>query len=1181
MRFTVKKSVYLILGLFMTLTVHAQAADDPVTLNVKRQSVVEILKELEKQSSYKFMFHDEDLLRLGQKDINVRNVPLAAVLDECLKGSDISYRVTDNQIVFMRNSRQQPQARRTITGTVVNAAGKPVAGASVVIQGSYTGTSTDAQGKFSLSIPGQGQTVLNVTFIGYKSEKVAVGTQSELKITLHEEAMEIGNVVVTGYGTYSSGEMVGAYDVLKAEDILITGESTIDQMLQGQVAGMSVLNTTGKVGGAPKIRIRGTSTILGNAEPLWVVDGVIQTNPLPLPDDASPIYDELESMRETAGNAISWLNPADIETITVLKDASATAIYGSKASNGVIVITTKKAKEPGLSISYGGNFTVGQKPNYRLYDLMNSQELMVFAQQVWEDRDSYNQEILPIGYGGLIQRLNKKEITREEFEKEFRKMENMNTDWFDILYRNSFNQSHNLSISSMGEKLSSRFSVGMNNQSGGTRGGDNLKSYTAHSNTTFRLDDRLIVDFNLSASYRETDNFFSGVSPYDYAMTTARTIPAYNDDGTFFYHEKLGTVSSYSIPNKSTYNYNILNEIDNTGTKTIGSTLQASMNLRMKLINNLELQAMGSYQIGNQKIKSWATQYSHYITNIRGYESGEVLPDSPEQHASALPFGGLLQTDEALTRSYSFRTALLYHRTFSQDHRLTVNLGFEMQSNNLDGNTNARYGYLYFRGETFAAVPTSVIKMPTITFANSWDLHEDMKNAAKITTTKNNTVSEYLTAVYGFKERYVVNFNARLDASNRFGQDNNKKFNPSWSVGAKWRIGNEPFMDWASSWYDMFDISFAYGWRGNAVEAVSPYLIARDGGLNTNFQQYILDLQSLPYPNLGWEKTEDWNLGLSFMFFGGKIAASMNAYGQISHVLSSREVPLEYGVANAYIDGTTMRNSGYEFTVSFSPVRTKDFTWSLSVNSGYHRNKIENNQRVNSRQDYLTGSAIVSGERFGTFWAYAFDGLRPDNGAPMFKYMDIEKTSNDLDYLVKAGCIEPNFSGGLNTMIRYKNVFLRATFALSFGSQQILPEVYPLYGAPSPEKNAPRYMLDRWRKSGDEDHTDIPAIPTGYTNGRMQMLPTATILTEYIYKMYNQSDVRVADTDFIRCRQLALQYDLPRKVSDLVHLRRISFSASMSNPFFIAFDKKWEGRDPETADWPARKSISFSLSLNF
>ena len=365
------------------------------------------------------------------------------------------------------------------------------------------------------------------------------------------------------------------------------------------------------------------------------------------------------------------------------------------------------------------------------------------------------------------------------------------------------------------------------------------------------------------------------------------------------------------------------------------------------------------------------------------------------------------------------------------------------------------------------------------------------------------------------------------------------------------------------------------------MEAVSPYLIAKDGGLNKYFQQYTLKMVSLPYPDLGWEKTEDWNLGVDFSFFQGRMSAGLSWYNKISHVLASREVPIENGVANAYVDGTTMKNSGYELAVSVTPVRTKDFTWSLSFNTSKVRNTVRNNQRENTRDDYLNGTAIVSGEKYGTFYGFAFNGLDPANGRPTFKNMDIDVTENDLDYLVKIGCMEPDISGGLNTSLRYKRLVLRASFAMSFGAQALLPDFFATAGAPRPEQNAPRYLFKRWRKPGDEKITNIPSIPAGNPNEINIQLPVEGYVAMSPYAMYNQSDLRVADTDFIRCRQISLQYDLPDAWVNKIGVRRASVNASLANPFFIAFDKAWEGRDPETANWPARRTVSCSLTLNF
>ena len=1183
------KKSFLVMRLTFLLTVMLSvstwatgvAQEAKVSLRMEDASLEEIILELREQTGVRFFYSIDKIKAFSHLSVDAEDENLRDVLDRLLEGTGLTYTLLDDVVVIKDAAAvvAADSIRKTvIKGRVKDEKKQPLPGVTVLVKGLSLGTATNADGSYSMTLPGMDSLTLVFSFVGYETQEIKYDGQDSINVVLKETSLEMEDVIVTGYATIDRGSYVGAVTQVKAEDIMVAGEATIDQMLQGQIPGMSVINRTGKVGGTPKIRVRGTSTLMGNQEPLWVVDGVIQTDPFPIPDDASPLSTEMDDLRETAGNAISWLNPMDIETITVLKDASATAIYGSQAANGVIVITTKKAKGSGLSISYNGSFSVGQKPHYRLYDMMNSQEYMRFSQELWEDRNSWTSTILNVGYAGLMKRFQAREITREEFVSEFRKMENMNTDWFDLLFRNSFSHNHSVSISSGGEKLSSRFSVGANRTLGEAEGNDML-SLTVSANNTFRLKERLTISLQLNGNYRQTHNFAYGVSPYGFAMNTTRAIPMYDENGDLHYYEKSGRMS-YSFEDKYFYNYNIINERDNTGTKTDAITFQTSLNVRYKFLKDFEIQGSASYSLASNAIKSWATEYSNYIANIRGYDQGQVIANSAEQHASILPFGGLLQQENAYNRNWSIRAALLYNKNFKEKHRLTLNLGFEALSNIQEGKVDLRYGYLYYRGEKFATVPTEVTPVKGL-YTNSQDLHEEMRSAASITNTKSNTLSEYFTAVYGYDERYVLNLNMRLDASNRFGQDKNKRFNPSFSLGAKWRIGNEPFMAWASSWYDMFDISFAYGWSGNAVTAVSPYMIATDGGLDSYSQQYTLKLKSLPYPDLGWEKTEDWNLGIDFSFFKGRLGAGIGIYNKLSHVLASREVPVENGVVSAYIEGTTMGNRGYDLYVSATPIRTENFTWSLSFNTSKVRNKLDNNERENTRDDYLEGSAIVEGEAYGTFWSFAFDGLNPENGYPMFKNMDIEPTNNDLDYLVKAGCSEPDISGGLSMSLRYKKLHLRTTFAMSFGAQTYLPRFFASSGAPNPDQNAPRYLFDRWRKPGDEKKTNIPAIPGGNPNETRINLPLESNVMMSLYDMYNQSDIRVANMDFIRCRSLQLQWYLPTAFLKQLKVRQASISASLSNPFFIAFDKEWEGRDPETADWPARRTVSCSLSVVF
>ena len=503
----------------------AYAQSKAIVVNVQNEPLPKVLRMIEKNTNYKFMFTNDDLNRYKvTKNINEKDIHV--VVSKLISGLPLKYSVNKNFIyITVDNKSNSNRGARRVTGHVVDENGEPLMGATVQVVGKNNGVIADNAGRFAIEGISEGDK-LQISYLGMKTVTVAA---KDGTITMVSDNM-IDDVIVTGYGTYKRGEYVGAVTQVKADDIKIAGEATIDQMLQGIIPGMSVVNTTGKVGGTPKIRIRGTSTILGNQEPLWVVDDVIQTNPTPIPNDASPLSSNMEELTETAGNAISWLNPADIETITVLKDASATAIYGSQASNGVIVITTKKAKQgSGLSVNYNGNMTLTERPDYGLYDMMNSQEYMQFQQEMWQDRNQYTNDVLNISYAGLISQLRDKKITRQEFEQEFRKLEMMNTDWFDLLFRTAFSTNHNISLSASSNTVSSRISLGVNNTAGEAKGND-MFNFTASSNTTFRVSKKLIIDLMMNGSFRKTTDFAYGVSPYEYAMNTTRSIAAYNDD---------------------------------------------------------------------------------------------------------------------------------------------------------------------------------------------------------------------------------------------------------------------------------------------------------------------------------------------------------------------------------------------------------------------------------------------------------------------------------------------------------------------------------------------------------------------------------------------------------------------------------------------------------------------------
>lgn len=1172
----------LLLGLLMTLGLgnYVFAQTKNVTLDVKDMPLREVFKQVKEQTGTKFVYSEVEIQKGTNVTLRFENLPLKEALDRIFESQPYTFEIRGDivavQPIFSKNAEPEKGKIRTIKGRVTDENGQPVPGANIWLKGSSLGVPSDIDGNYTLTFDDSYKVVV-VSFVGYKSVEEVIGNREVIDFRIYPDNETMEEVVVTGYGNTAKGNYTGAATTVNVADIMMAGASSIDQMLQGVVPGMLVQSGTGMVGASPKIRVRGTSSLLGSQEPVWVVDGVVQRDPQPFnSEDNTKFSVDADDISQLAGNAISWLNPNDIETITVLKDASATAIYGSEAANGVIVITTKKANAGKVSVSYSGDFSVGQRPRYGLYDRMNSQEMMEFSRQMYEDRVVYPSTILEIGYAGLLKSYLDKKISKEQFDGQYKKMASENTDWFDLLFRNSFSHKHSLSIGGGSGKIQNRTSLGYTDEKGEARG-NNVALFTATSNTTVNLiDNKLMVNLLLKGTWRKAKGFAYDVDPFKYAYNTSRVIPMYNEDGSLYYHEKWANEESTVIRNKYNYLYNIQNELDNTGSENNTKSWGATLDLKWKILPELEYQGLVSYSSSSADVKKYATERSFYASTLRGYDFEAYESSADEFGYTRLPFGGLLETGLTDVTTVTVRNALVYDKMFKDVHRMTLQLGVETNSSKMRGSTAKRYGYLRNRGETFVNLP--------MTYKDSWGdpVENDLaQGEATVLNKIDNKLSEYASAVYAYDNRYVLNVSARVDASNRFGQDKNKRFEPTWSVGAKWRVASERFAKelW---WLNNLDLIASYGYQGNAVESVSPYLIAEQGGVNEYYNAYMLNIKSLPYSDLGWEKTKTYNFGVDAAFLKGRLNFTVNYFKKVSDVLSSRNLPRENGVEKAIVDGGEMTNTGYDFVINVVPVRTKDFTWQLSLNTSVTKNEVKKNQRINTLNDYLDGSAVVNGEAFSTFYSFKYAGLNDEDGTPTFDYMDIENGESPRDYLVKSGKFTPDFSGGLNMMFKYRNWSLYALFNVQWGGHARLPKLYDTdsnYGIPTPEQNVSRDLADRWRKPGDK--TDIPSIPT---SGAYINLPaTASVAgsERRLYDMYNNSDLRVANTDFIRCRSLSLSYDFNQKWLSRIGAQRLSLKASMTNPFMWVSDSKWNGLDPETGDWPTRRVTSLSLQVMF
>lgn len=1094
------------------------------------------------------------------------------------------------------------QNSTAISGTVTDEFGQPLPGASVAIMNGkkmVRGTSTNINGDFRIEVNiGGGESELVVSFVGTKTRRIKLTTDTtkeHLKVQLNSDEAMLSEVTIVedGYNKLPRKDMVGAFTTVKADDIMMPAYQNIDQMLQGKIAGMSVINTTARVGASPKITIRGTSTILGNSDPLWVVDGVIQEDPISI-DMSSSITSD---MRELIGNQISWLNPQDIDNITVLKDASATAIYGSKASNGVIVITTKKGTPGRISVNYSANLSVREQPSYEIYDFMNSYERIQFSKEAYEAGVRYQSVPLPqvYTYEGLMAMFNKRMISEEQFSSYLQRLETVNTDWFDLLTRNSVSQNHNLSISGGTDKYTYNASVGYSDNKGYEIGNEN-DQITTRLSINSNVNERLTINVQLNGSVRNSDGYGAGVNPYSYAMNTSRAIPAYELDGSrAFYSKYYRYQYNALLGDNNQYSYNIFNEMENSYSKNRGTMFNASANVSYKILSWLTYNATANISLSTNKSESFAGERTSQVEQLyRGYPYGSEQAGSDKYNAALLPFGGVLNQSNSQTLSYSTSHRLSFSKEFNEHHRLNAMLGMEIRSSRGESDGTIAYGYVPERGEIIVSptLPEDFKPIGTDVNVGFGPLTQLYNGGWSKTSTLTNYMSFFATVAYSHKNRYVVNVNVRSDASNRFGQDTNKQFDPTWSFGASWKIAQEQFVEDYIPWLDQANLRATYGIQGNVVNSISPEMIVQYQGLLESYGEYYLSISSLANPQLKWERTKTWNLGLDLALFG--MTMNLEYYGRRSHAIIRQDLAQEYGIASLPLNGAIITNHGVELTLNFTPYRTNDFAWTIGMNASKNWNKSRDDDRTAradelTHTDFLNGNhdrPLKSGYPLTAFWSYKFTGLNGTNGYPTFEHATYDAVDGDpsidpTTFLVYSGQSEPYFTGGFNTRLRWKNFNFGADFALMLGAKKRLPNPYSTFtGGKMPDifSNLSKELNDRWKQPGDEANTNIPALYTSVRDLYNLNLPNG--LYDNIYSMWAQSDVRVADASFLRCTQISLSYSLPRKLCKKVGMSRIQISANVNNLFVIASDE-WRGYDPELGNTIQPRVYSMGLSVGF
>lgn len=1051
---------------------------------------------------------------------------------------------------------------RQVKGLVVDENGAPVIGATVILKDDPSvGVSTDLKGEFELgNLPKDG--ILVISYVGYKTQEVAIARNVRVKLEPDSQAVEA--VVVTGMTTMDKRLFTGASDQLVADDVKISGLADISRGLEGRSAGVSVQNVSGTFGTAPKIRVRGATSINGSSKPLWVVDGVV------MEDVADISAEDLSSGDATTliGSAIAGLNAEDIESFNILKDGSATSIYGARAMAGVIVITTKKGR-PGVSrINYTGEFTYRMIPSYANFNIMNSQDQMSIYQEMYAKGWLGNSRVTNASasgvYGKMYSLINSGQLlnTPEARADYLRQAEYRNTNWFQELFQNTIMHSHSVSVTSGTDKSSYYASVSALFDPGWSKASE-VSRYTANLNATYNLSDAVKVNLITNGSYRKqkapgtlgaSTDYVTGevkrdfdINPYSYALNTSRVLDP-----------KERYVRNYT-------SFNILDELANNYIDLNVADVKFQAEVKWKAFKGFEVAGLASVRYSGTSqehhVKDESNQAMAYralsTTTIRDnnsflYKDPDDIYAVPE---TVLPVGGIYTRTDNRMLSYDFRLSANYNTVINNTHIINAYAG--METNQIDRQETwfRGWGLQYNAGE-----------IPFYDYEVLKKGQEDNSPYYGMSNTYYRNAAFFLNATYSYKGRYTVNGTIRYEGNNALGLTTRSRWLPTWNVSGAWNAHEETFFESIREAVSHLSLKASYSLTAdrpsvtNALAVIQSYTPWRPtaGAGETGLQ-----LSDLENSDLTYEKKHELNIGADLGFLNNRINLAVDWYKRNNYDLIGTVTTQGIGgQIQKQGNVATMKSSGIEISLSTKNIQTQDFSWTTDFIYSHMKNRVTKFETSTRAFDLVSGIGYSrEGYPVNSLFSYDFRGL-DENGIPTFINESGQLTSTDInfqeterfDHLVYSGPSEPTDVGSFGNIFRYKGLRLNVFITYSFGNVVRLDPVFS--SSYDDLTSMPREFKNRWMKPGDEKHTDVPVILSSrqyYDNNQLS----------YAYNAYNYSTARIAKGDFIRMKEISLTYDFPKRWVQKMKLSSLSLKLQATNLFLIYADKKLNGQDPE------------------
>lgn len=1067
---------------------------------------------------------------------------------------------------------------------VVDADGNPLPGATLKGSDRTVGVVADVNGKASLWIA-KGST-LSVTYLGMKPKFIKVKAPVSGNITLENDDHTLSQVVVTGYTQTDIRKTTGSVSSITGKELYDSPVKGIDMLMQGKLAGVNVQAVSGRPGESAKVRVRGISSITGNNEPLWVVDGVpIQKN---IPAQGSS-YIQSGDFSTLYANGVAGINPQDIESITVLKDASAAAIYGSEAQAGVIVITTKRGRQGRLSINYQGSLSVQSRP-IRDDNLMNSQEKLAYEQSIWDEfsADGYaSGGYYPVvGIVGMIRSGYGKYAgwTKDQQDAYIDQLGQQSTDWFDALLRTSTSTSHNISLSGGTEKQTFYVSGGITTNNGIVKR-TSSDSYNFSVKLNGTPTDKLSYGFDVDLSYLKSNSPSQSFNIFNYAYFANPYEKLYNDDGTLASDETYFSLSAANNNLKSTLpenGFNVLRELNETTTKGSSTSTMLRGDLTWRPFKGFRLYGLASATFSNDDSE-----------NVIGKNTYTAWTDRPFEgnHTNSKRVYGSMTQAETQNISWLTRLQANYSTTFLKKHYVSAIAGTEVRWSRAKSVMSKVYGYDSVTGKHVTPTYLGSKDDGSLTESEVQTYRNTLDYMSTYDLVKNAFASFYGALDYSFDNRYVFNATVRSDGSNNFGSK--EQFNLTWSTGFAWNIDEEKFFSALKPIVNRATVRLSTGLTGGVNKNAYPQLIMTYGNYyrTSSTDSYRIGyVNNAPNAKLRWEHTQDLNASIDLGFLNERITLYANAYRRRGYdLVTSVNVVSTTGFSHQYFNTSEQINEGFEISFNAVPLKFKDFKWSVSGNVAYNYNYVS---KYDSPNNSLFTSVTLN-YPLGSIFGYKSTGINPTTGIYNYQLrpgVEISQPSdsrNYKNYIYYLGTDNAPWNGGVSTNITYKRLTVSANGAFSIGALKsylvqspvsynelflksyntIFSQNSDLFSA---HLNMPKDAANRWTTSNPT--TDgYPRLIDAFATYNGLELDQPNLTGQARSEEYD-------DASFFKLSSVSLSYAVPDKWIRHIGITSMGVSFTANNLFMLT---GFKGLNPETpgAVYPTSKSYSFGINI--